>query len=275
MPDCRARTSPTSRPGCGRSDRVVVAFSGGADSAFLAWVAHRTLGADGLPGRHGGVAVAGRRRAGRLPRRWPRSGDCGGWPSRPTSSTTRRYVRNDGDRCGRCKTALMDALGPAGRGRGATVVLGVNVDDLGDHRPGQRGGGRARRGLPARGRRLHEGRRAGAGRGGSVCGRGTSRRRRAWRRACPYGTPVTRGGAVARSSGPRRRCARLGFRDAARAPLRRHGPPGGAARRPRRAVSTGGTPSSPPSGPPATATSRSTSKGCARATSTRPWRHTR
>jgi uncharacterized protein len=47
------------------------------------------------------------------------------------------YVRNDGDRCARCKDALMDALEPLAAELGATVVLGVNVDDLGDHRPGQ------------------------------------------------------------------------------------------------------------------------------------------
>ena len=53
------------------------------------------------------------------------------------------YARNDGDRCYWCKDALLRALGPvtaaAGAdGHAATVVLGVNVDDLGDHRPGQR-----------------------------------------------------------------------------------------------------------------------------------------
>ena len=48
------------------------------------------------------------------------------------------YQRNDGDRCYWCKDALMEALGPIARERGATVVLGVNLDDLGDHRPGQR-----------------------------------------------------------------------------------------------------------------------------------------
>src|SRR6185312_15703939 len=48
------------------------------------------------------------------------------------------YVANDGDRCFSCKSALMDALTPIASERGATIVLGVNVDDLGDHRPGQR-----------------------------------------------------------------------------------------------------------------------------------------
>jgi uncharacterized protein len=47
------------------------------------------------------------------------------------------YRRNDALRCFHCKDALMDAIGPLAAARGATVVLGVNVDDLGDHRPGQ------------------------------------------------------------------------------------------------------------------------------------------
>ncbi|MGH9045879.1 MAG: ATP-dependent sacrificial sulfur transferase LarE, partial [Acidimicrobiales bacterium] len=44
---------------------------------------------------------------------------------------------NGPDRCARCKTALMDALTPIAIAESATVVLGVNLDDLGDHRPGQ------------------------------------------------------------------------------------------------------------------------------------------
>ena len=51
--------------------------------------------------------------------------------------TDPRYVANGSDRCARCKTALMDQLEPIAHDRGATVVLGVNLDDLGDHRPGQ------------------------------------------------------------------------------------------------------------------------------------------
>ncbi|MEO7572723.1 MAG: TIGR00268 family protein, partial [Acidimicrobiales bacterium] len=48
------------------------------------------------------------------------------------------YARNDGDRCYWCKDALMVAAGPVAAARAATVVLGVNLDDLDDHRPGQR-----------------------------------------------------------------------------------------------------------------------------------------
>ncbi|MDH3296099.1 MAG: ATP-dependent sacrificial sulfur transferase LarE, partial [Acidimicrobiia bacterium] len=46
-----------------------------------------------------------------------------------------RYLANDGDRCFWCKSALMDQLEPLAEGR--TITLGVNLDDLGDHRPGQ------------------------------------------------------------------------------------------------------------------------------------------
>jgi uncharacterized protein len=48
-----------------------------------------------------------------------------------------RYAQNHADRCAWCKTHLMDALEPVAAIRSATVILGVNVDDLGDHRPGQ------------------------------------------------------------------------------------------------------------------------------------------
>ncbi len=189
----RCLSSPSSRTGAAAgSERSWWRFSGGADSAFLAWVAHRTLGPDALRGRHRRVAVAGRRRAGRLPGAGAPSGVCGGrrcaptsWPTRPTRATTATAAPG-------ASTALMDvARARWPTAAGATVVLGVNLDDLGDHRPGQRAAADRGRRVPARGGGVHEGRRAGRGPAGSVCARGTSRRPPAWRRACPYGTPVT------------------------------------------------------------------------------------
>ena len=117
--------------------RVVVAFSGGADSAFLAWVAHHTLGPDGcLVATAVSPSLAADEHADceALASEWGLR-----WRPMPTSELDDlAYVSNDGDRCARCKTALMDVLGPLAVESGATVVLGVNLDDLGDHRPGQR-----------------------------------------------------------------------------------------------------------------------------------------
>jgi uncharacterized protein len=119
---------------------VVVAFSGGADSAFLARMAHDTVGGHaGGPGAVVATAVsaslapAERDHCARLAADWGLD-----WREVVTTELDDPdYVRNDADRCARCKVALMDAVEPMAAARGATVVLGVNVDDLGDHRPGQ------------------------------------------------------------------------------------------------------------------------------------------
>ena len=116
--------------------RVVVAFSGGAVSAFLARGALDTLGADRV---HVVTAVspslAGDERddAAALADEWGLR-----WSEVETHEMADAAYRvNDPDRCGRCKDALMDVLVPIADSEAATVVLGVNVDDLADHRPGQ------------------------------------------------------------------------------------------------------------------------------------------
>ena len=118
-------------------DRVAVAFSGGADSAFLAWVANDTLG----PERTLAVTAVSPSLAA------DEGADCAAlaeewglrWSGVATAELDRpEYVANGTDRCFHCKTELMDVVGPLAAAEGATVVLGVNLDDLGDHRPGQR-----------------------------------------------------------------------------------------------------------------------------------------
>ena len=115
---------------------VVVAFSGGADSAFLAYVAHDTLGIDRVIAA---TAVSPSLASDEL-------ADCralaGEWDLHLVEVATAEidhdeYRANDGDRCYWCKSSLMDALEPLAAAAGASIVLGVNVDDLGDHRPGQ------------------------------------------------------------------------------------------------------------------------------------------
>jgi uncharacterized protein len=116
---------------------VVVAFSGGADSAFLAWVAHDTLGPDralALTAVSPSLPESERRACADLAARWGLR-----WEAVTTDELANPdYARNDGDRCYWCKDALMEAAAPVAAARGATVVLGVNLDDLDDHRPGQR-----------------------------------------------------------------------------------------------------------------------------------------
>ncbi len=117
--------------------RVIVAYSGGTDSAYLAWAAHRVLGenavaitadSESIPTSHKRDAEAFARQAG----------------FRHEYVATREfdnpdYVRNDADRCFHCKDELFHTLEALGRERSFEhIVYGVNVDDLGDYRPGQR-----------------------------------------------------------------------------------------------------------------------------------------
>jgi uncharacterized protein len=117
-------------------ERVVVAFSGGADSAFLAWVATDTLGPEQarcVTAVSPSLAADELDDCRSLAEEWSLN-----WTTvETTEMDNAAYRRNDGDRCYHCKAALMDVAAPIAAGADGVVVLGVNLDDLGDHRPGQ------------------------------------------------------------------------------------------------------------------------------------------
>jgi uncharacterized protein len=119
-----------------RLARVVVAFSGGADSAFLDAVATDTLGAPAtlaVTAVSPSLAASERDDCRRLSEEWGLR-----WLAVETREMERAaYRANDRDRCYHCKAELMEALSPLASSENATVVLGVNTDDLAEHRPGQ------------------------------------------------------------------------------------------------------------------------------------------
>ena len=120
--------------------RVIVAYSGGADSAYLAWAAHRVLGdnAIAITADSASIPASHKRDAEAFAR------ECG---FRHEYIETREfenpeYVKNDRDRCFHCKDELFTKLEMYAAERGyAHIVYGVNRDDLGDYRPGQRAAG--------------------------------------------------------------------------------------------------------------------------------------
>lgn len=117
--------------------RVIVAYSGGTDSAYLAWAANQVLGSDALaitadspsiPSSHKRDAEAFAR-------------ECGfRHEFIPTYEFENpAYAQNDRNRCFHCKDELFTCLNAYANEHGfERIVYGINRDDLGDYRPGQR-----------------------------------------------------------------------------------------------------------------------------------------
>ena len=116
---------------------LVVAYSGGVDSAFLAWAAAEVLGDRALsvtadsasyPGRHRSMALEVARRF-QLQHEIIHTAEL----QRP------EYRANAPDRCYHCKHELYSHLVRLAADRGfAAVADGSNADDRGDYRPGRR-----------------------------------------------------------------------------------------------------------------------------------------
>ena len=122
--------------------RVVVACSGGVDSCLLAVVAHQVLGPSALAVTAVSPAVP----AEEVAQVEALAAEFGfRWRAMATAELARPgYVANAGDRCYHCRSELFDVLGPlaaaeaAAGGEAVAVAVGTIVDDLSDHRPGQR-----------------------------------------------------------------------------------------------------------------------------------------
>ncbi len=115
-------------------ERVVVAYSGGVDSALVASEAHDALcdGAVAVTAVSPSLAERELRAAADLAVRR-------GWNHRIVTTheiEREEYVRNASDRCYWCKTELFEVLAPLAEELGAEIAVGTNLDDLSDFRPG-------------------------------------------------------------------------------------------------------------------------------------------
>lgn len=118
------------------SGRMLVAYSGGVDSAFLAWAAHETLGNDMLAVIADSPSLARTQLSDALAfaeeQQIPVSIINTAEVDRP------EYIRNDGQRCFHCKDELFAVMEDFRKAHHFDVIAyGVNVDDQSDFRPGQ------------------------------------------------------------------------------------------------------------------------------------------
>src|SRR6202050_2352580 len=117
--------------------RILVAYSGGVDSAYLAWAAHQALGNKMLAVIADSPSLARTQLADAIAfaaeQEIPLEVVATGELDRP------EYVRNDSQRCFFCKDELFTLMETLRERRGFdAIAYGVNLDDQGDFRPGQK-----------------------------------------------------------------------------------------------------------------------------------------
>jgi uncharacterized protein len=117
-------------------DRVIVAYSGGTDSAYLAWAANEVLGdrALAITADSASIPASHKRDAEDFVRNFGIAHEY----IETREFENPDYIKNDANRCFHCKDELFTRLEEVGRARGIDhIIYGVNQDDLGDYRPGQ------------------------------------------------------------------------------------------------------------------------------------------
>jgi len=119
---------------------VLVAYSGGVDSAFVLAVATETLGPErvlGVTGVSESLAPYERNEAAEIAQQT-------GARHRELKTdelSDENYLSNPANRCYFCKSELFSKLLPLARAEGLAVVVdGSNADDVGDYRPGMQAG---------------------------------------------------------------------------------------------------------------------------------------
>jgi len=115
---------------------IIVAYSGGVDSAYLAWAATRVLGARALCVTADSPSYPERHRA--LARRIAHDFAFQHEIINTDEMARPEYRANPANRCYYCKHELYTQLTAIGRARGITIIAdGSNADDRGDYRPGR------------------------------------------------------------------------------------------------------------------------------------------
>ena len=119
-----------------RRGRLIVAYSGGVDSAFLAWMAHQALGAQMLAVIADSASLARTHLHEALA--FARDHEIPVAVVETQELENPAYQRNDSMRCFHCKDELFTVLERYREANGFdAIAYGVNADDQGDFRPGQ------------------------------------------------------------------------------------------------------------------------------------------